>query len=1041
MGAKHNNNDDNDDNTNNNTNDNDTNLLDETIDETDDNDDQASLGSQDNTTMNGLSMDASFKKRKDEWAERGAAKIIQESINPETGQKMRHVVKKGIKDFKFGEMLGDGAYSTVMLATSNDSGKKYAVKVLNKEYLIRQKKVKYVNIEKLALQRLNNSRSIIRLFFTFQDEASLYFLLEYAPNGDLLSLMKKFGSLNEECCCYYGAQIIDAIKFMHSKGIIHRDIKPENILLDKDMKVKITDFGTAKILDNKPPGTSYDLLTRSKSFVGTAEYVSPELLNDNYTDARSDIWAFGCIVFQMIAGKPPFKATNEYLTFQKVMKVQYAFTAGFPTVVRDLVKRILIKAPEQRLTIEAIEKHHFFRSKNFQDSSIWNDPAPEIQPYKINAKSMQAVPQLKDIPLPKRIVSSLPKKTIPRPSSATSPLVTRVNTDSSSHSLTPQLKKGPKKVPDERTREILENARKGINQRKKNLKQRAPSGAALAASAALTKNTSLFAHKKSPKSASTTKVNLTSSSGGKSSQNATIHQPRTPNPEQHTESVSSQHTDSINKSRESTPNLNGAKKSPQRTVSASASSPALPIITPPATPKPRADIYQQFLNKTDIQWSFYLESIDEHVMLTDEFTIAVMDNELFEKRLHKFHANLVLPQTLGIQKTTLLSQVVRGGATGFRNDDSINLTPESNFYEHHSFDPDLIADDYMIPTGDISALLTNNFNLAPVEEEQPPKGEQTNAPNMNNENSAFTGKFKKLFQHSRLGTQTETTPQDRCYKRLIILTSFGRCLIFVKRRTVNADTNLLYDLSCEIKLCEIGCEIKEVLPPPSTTSGATTTSNNLIVIHTPYRSFILGSENNDHSLWFNMFSQCIKLGFENKLKHKSKKSEPHFEPDLQNDQCKSSQSANILSPKPPRFLNPIVTKNDVFTDNSPSTPSSKSSPSTPELRKNSFSKTLKNNTNRTSRIFNAFVSSREKTGKKHGVTPVPSSGNLVNGLPNNAAKAIFGLGLSDSSNYSIEKTNTETSSSSKSNISRRTVSSSGSRLLNISEQEFRPNKH
>ena len=167
-------------------------------------------------------------------------------------------------------------------------------------------------------------------------------------------------------------------------------------------------------------------------------------------------------------------------------------------------------------------------------------------------------------------------------------------------------------------------------------------------------------------------------------------------------------TDSINKSRESTPNLNGAKKSPQRTVSASASSPALPIITPPATPKPRADIYQQFLNKTDIQWSFYLESIDEHVMLTDEFTIAVMDNELFEKRLHKFHANLVLPQTLGIQKTTLLSQVVRGGATGFRNDDSINLTPESNFYEHHSFDPDLIADDYMIPTGDISALLTNN---------------------------------------------------------------------------------------------------------------------------------------------------------------------------------------------------------------------------------------------------------------------------------------------------------------------------------------------
>ncbi|KAI8397740.1 Serine/Threonine protein kinases active-site signature [Nakaseomyces glabratus] len=303
------------------------------------------------------------------------------------------IIRKGIKDFKFGDMLGDGSYSQVFLATSKtDSSKTYAVKVLNKEYLIKQKKVKYVNIEKTALQNLKSVTGVINLSFTFQDEANLYFLLEYAPNGDFLSLIKKFGTLNEECTIYYSAQIIDAIGSMHSHGIIHRDIKPENILLDGNMKIKLTDFGTAKLLQKKSDKNGkphYNLLTRSSSFVGTAEYVSPELLSDNYTDYKCDIWAFGCLVYQMIAGKPPFKATNEYLTFQKVMKVQFAFTAGFPTIIRDLVKNILVKQPEKRLTIPQIKEHCLFENINFSDNSVWSRDPPKILPYRINAKSMQ----------------------------------------------------------------------------------------------------------------------------------------------------------------------------------------------------------------------------------------------------------------------------------------------------------------------------------------------------------------------------------------------------------------------------------------------------------------------------------------------------------------------------------------------------------------------------------------------------------------------------------------------------------------------------
>ena len=295
-----------------------------------------------------LNVSENLKKEQDEWAEKGAAKIVEEVKDKETGTITKKIVSRGIKDFKFGKEIGDGSFSRVILATSiHNPNEKFAIKILSKSYLVKQNKVKYVNIEKMALQRLNKLDTVVKMFFTFQDQNSLYFVLEYAPNGDFLSVMKEYGTLSEECTRYYSAQMIDAIEDIHKAGIIHRDIKPENILLDANRKIKLTDFGTAKILEKEESSGGYNLLTRSKSFVGTAEYVSPELLNDSYTDYKCDIWAFGCILFQMIAGKPPFKASNEYLTFQKVQKIQYAFTAGFPTVIRDLVKRILLKQPEK----------------------------------------------------------------------------------------------------------------------------------------------------------------------------------------------------------------------------------------------------------------------------------------------------------------------------------------------------------------------------------------------------------------------------------------------------------------------------------------------------------------------------------------------------------------------------------------------------------------------------------------------------------------------------------------------------------------------
>ena len=300
------------------------------------------------------------------------------------------IVKRGVKDFEFGKTLGEGSYSTVQLATDKHTSKMYAIKILDKRHIIKEKKVKYVNVEKNALNRLSNRDGIISLYFTFQDKLSLFFVLDYASKGELLNLIRQYNSLSEECVRYFGAQILDAIKFMHEKGIVHRDIKPENILLDDNYRIQITDFGTARLIEKEnEDDENYPVDVRANSFVGTAEYVSPELLESKYCGKPGDIWAFGCLIYQMIAGKPPFKAVNEYLTFQKIMKLQYAFSAGFPMVLRDLIKKILVLQPEKRYTIQQIQRHFFFESVDWTNHNlIWNCEVPEFKPYKMNAKSM-----------------------------------------------------------------------------------------------------------------------------------------------------------------------------------------------------------------------------------------------------------------------------------------------------------------------------------------------------------------------------------------------------------------------------------------------------------------------------------------------------------------------------------------------------------------------------------------------------------------------------------------------------------------------------
>lgn len=302
------------------------------------------------------------------------------ATSPSPSPSSTSILKKKRADFRFGTILGEGSYSEVVLATEIATGNQYAIKVLEKRHIIREKKEKYVLREKEVLSRLDHP-FFVRLYFTFQDNFKLYFGLSLAKRGELLPYIKKLGSFDESSSRFYTAEIILALEYLHSMGIIHRDLKPENILLNEKMHIQITDFGTAKIIgaDDKKEGQP-----RAKSFVGTAQYVSPELLTEKSATKSSDLWALGCIVYQLQAGLPPFRASNEYMIFQKIIKLEYDFPDGFSQTARDLVSKLLVIDPSKRLGCDecggypALKAHPFLEGVDWEN--LHEQKAPVLKP-------------------------------------------------------------------------------------------------------------------------------------------------------------------------------------------------------------------------------------------------------------------------------------------------------------------------------------------------------------------------------------------------------------------------------------------------------------------------------------------------------------------------------------------------------------------------------------------------------------------------------------------------------------------------------------
>uniref|UniRef100_A0A182QQ81 3-phosphoinositide-dependent protein kinase 1 n=1 Tax=Anopheles farauti TaxID=69004 RepID=A0A182QQ81_9DIPT len=338
-------------------------------------------------------------------------------------------------DFYFGKMLGEGSFSCVYLAKEVRTSKKYAIKVCEKRLILREKKQDYVKREREVLNRLTGKPGFLGLYCTFQDRTKLYFVMTYACNGTLLSLLSR-PSFTIDCARFYAAEILLALETMHNMGILHRDIKPENILLDERMHVLMADFGSSKLdykeeddqqqdesdtLDAPPSptmstarqhaqrvlSTEYrdedddtddtdDIqpaarTNKRRSFVGTAQYVSPEILTGTPSSPASDLWSFGCTLYQMVCGVSPFRAASEYLIFKMILRCQVSYADSFDGQARDLVMRLL--QIEQRLRLGArdnpryssIREHPFFNGIDFEHLRSMPAPLPPATETVLNS--------------------------------------------------------------------------------------------------------------------------------------------------------------------------------------------------------------------------------------------------------------------------------------------------------------------------------------------------------------------------------------------------------------------------------------------------------------------------------------------------------------------------------------------------------------------------------------------------------------------------------------------------------------------------------
>jgi len=267
-----------------------------------------------------------------------------------------------LKDLIKFHILGVGTFGKVWLVSHKRTGKAFALKVLAKKEVIKHHQAEGVVREKNIMATCNHP-FVVNLICTFQDDHSLYMVIELVQGGELFSVIhtETRDGIPNANSRFYAACILESLSHLHQRQICYRDLKPENILIDRQGYCILVDLGFAKVLkDNK----------KTYTLCGTPEYLSPEIILSKGHDTGVDFWAFGVLIYEMVVGRSPFYSygTDQVTLFKRIVQARYFFPPGLVhDLAKNLIERLIVRRQAYRLGCLAggdidIRDHAWFAS-------------------------------------------------------------------------------------------------------------------------------------------------------------------------------------------------------------------------------------------------------------------------------------------------------------------------------------------------------------------------------------------------------------------------------------------------------------------------------------------------------------------------------------------------------------------------------------------------------------------------------------------------------------------------------------------------------
>ncbi len=273
-------------------------------------------------------------------------------------------IKLTFHDFIKLKVLGKGSFGEVLLVKLKANNKYYAMKILVKKQVKLRHQEAHTKAERDLMVKIN-CPFIVNIKFAFQDEYKLYIITEFMQGGEMFFHLHKEKKFSNGKARFYIIEIILAIEFLHKHNMLYRDLKPENIMVDANGHIKLTDFGLSKMFTK----------SKEKAFTicGTPQYLAPEILSDDGYDNSVDWWSLGCVMFEMLVGKAPFRIPKGSYLSADLYKKKITIPEYVTPEAKDLISKLLIPNPKNRLGYgkdgaQKIKDHPYFEGINWQDA-------------------------------------------------------------------------------------------------------------------------------------------------------------------------------------------------------------------------------------------------------------------------------------------------------------------------------------------------------------------------------------------------------------------------------------------------------------------------------------------------------------------------------------------------------------------------------------------------------------------------------------------------------------------------------------------------